>query len=148
MQVSTKYKKMQSLLLIVSLFFSIFMHNCSISVLADNNQVEELPVKTVTNENDIEYFDYLEQFTTVEYIDDEILIKAAEYSCVENPVNKVATFAGKQNILAINGTGLTEWAVDVPKDGLYQVEISYCALAETVQDLEFEFLINGKIPFE
>lgn len=110
--------------------------------------VEQTVAVSAADEDAMEYSDYIEQASIGDYTGKNIVVSATAYSRQEEAQTQKTHFAGKQDVLLWTGnTGLVEWQVEVPVNGLYQINIDYCAVADSDQDLECAIIINGEIPF-
>ena len=59
------------------------------------------------------------------------------------------SFEGKDNVLVLSGNGNLVYSFNVPETGMYALEMEYFAQSDKVtRDLEFEILIDGKLPYE
>lgn len=82
--------------------------------------------------------------------------KTAHIQEAKDSVQGVLTSVMDENVyVEINGeTGLkleeeewVEFLVDIPGDALYWIDIRYCALPGTVQNIEARLTIDGEVPF-
>lgn len=96
------------------------------------------------------YKEYLTDKADVERPIDSILMKASSYTA-----NNAADIEIKKDFLETNDilvwrskTGSLEWQADVSQEGLYHIQIRYCALSVTAKNIELKLLINGDKLFD
>ncbi len=121
---------------------------------SDKNQTESVDVEALKNlyiegfERKGEYADYFLENIKYDKKLPEIVIDPASYTSTTAGVELLGEFEGKKNVLKVNKNGEFVYTVNVPETGMYNVELTYYALADRItRDLEFAILIDGKAPF-
>ncbi len=79
----------------------------------------------------------------VNYIKDATDAKAEVRASVTD-----AFGATRKNCLYVDDTGKVTWSVQIPKTGLYAMEIEYCSESTKTNSIERMLYINDKVPFK
>lgn len=90
---------------------------------------------------------YLEKYKGAARPNNQIKVDLFSYSAADK-VEKKSEYEGEKNVLIQNEGGYTEWKVNVPEAGLYNVEVKYYPIASKGVDIERAFLLNGEVPFD
>ncbi|MGN1113555.1 MAG: extracellular solute-binding protein [Oscillospiraceae bacterium] len=95
------------------------------------------------------YSNYVKRHENDPRPDQEITINGKDYIKAENGAEvSVENVDGKDNVAKwSNQNGSITFEADIPEDGLYNIRMSYEALAGKTSDIEFALLIDGKCPF-
>jgi ABC-type glycerol-3-phosphate transport system substrate-binding protein len=92
------------------------------------------------------YSKYLEAHASASYPEAGIAIDVAAYSDGEG-IEVLQDFEGEDNVLSTSEDSYTEWQVDVPEAGMYQIYMEYFPVKARGVDIERKLYINGEIPF-
>lgn len=131
-------------LIIVAVMVQIyFSKNESISSLA----LDDFKKSTVSAGS---YDAYIAQYEEVAKSDQEIIIDATQYVRESDGEFKVLSqYEGMDGDALYTGdTGEVTWQVNIPQEGLYQLEVLYYPVEGKSSAIERMISINGEIPFE
>jgi len=131
-------------LIIVAVMVQIyFSKNKSISSLA----LDDFKKSTVSAGS---YDAYIAQYEGVAKSDQEIIIDATQYVRESDGEFKVLSqYEGMDgDVLYTGDTGEVTWQVNIPQEGLYQLEVLYYPVEGKSSAIERMISINGEIPFE
>ncbi|MFD2505327.1 extracellular solute-binding protein [Paenibacillus septentrionalis] len=131
-------------LIIVAVMVQIyFSKNESISSLA----LDDFKKSTVSAGS---YDAYIAQYEGVAKSDQEIIIDATQYVKESDGEFKVLSqYEGMDGDALYTGdTGEVTWQVNIPQEGLYQLEVLYYPVEGKSSAIERMISINGEIPFE
>lgn len=131
-------------LIIVAVMVQIyFSKNESISSLA----LDDFKKSTVSAGS---YDAYIAQYEGVAKPDQEIIIDATQYVKESDGEFKVLSqYEGMDGDALYTGdTGEVTWQVNIPQEGLYQLEVLYYPVEGKSSAIERMISINGEIPFE
>ncbi|MFC6333350.1 extracellular solute-binding protein [Paenibacillus septentrionalis] len=120
-----------------------FSKNESISSLA----LDDFKKSTVSAGS---YDAYIAQYEGVAKSDQEIIIDATQYVKESDGEFKVLSqYEGMDGDALYTGdTGEVTWQVNIPQEGLYQLEVLYYPVEGKSSAIERMISINGEIPFE
>ena len=148
-----KTKRWIAVLLVITLFFTsavpAFAEE-SDGATGDGDYVLQEKTETLLN-----YAKYIHQYEEVACPETEIDIDVTQFR-IENPDNGAVQSEtklyqnnrGSEKGLEIDAKGeKIFFTVDVPKTGLYCVEMKYFPLPETNNQISFGFFIDGELPF-
>ncbi len=97
----------------------------------------------------ISYAEYKEQYADVARGTDTVTISAVDYKADETDadVEVVSDYQGKSGkALMIPDAGKVTWEFNIPKAGMYAVEIDYCSVSDKTNSIERTLYINGTVP--
>lgn len=73
----------------------------------------------------------------------EIVINASEYTDASEGVARLEAYYGQDGVLTPD-TGYVEWSIQVPRDGAYQIGVSYCPYEGKSADAERQLWLDGE----
>lgn len=77
--------------------------------------------------------------------DTEVVVKGSEYTFASEETGAyVDTLDGVEALIWPEASGYVEFPITVEKEGIYNVEIMYYALASAANDIELSFFIDGE----
>ena len=95
--------------------------------------------------------EYLEKYEKAPNPDKEILIDALSYSDVsaDASVETLGEYKGKQNVLKwTDESGTVTWPFTIEESGMYYLSMDYIPLPFKGMEIEFEVLLDGKLPYD
>ncbi|MCM3749056.1 extracellular solute-binding protein [Paenibacillus pasadenensis] len=127
---------------------SVTDKNSFTTISADNVKVPE------KNDQGIPFYQSLLRENTAagkkSYAGQPIEIQAAAYTTVSGSARteKVKDAESGTEVLDWkNGSGAVEWEIDIPEDGLYNLEVLYTSASESSVSINYGLKIDGKAPF-
>jgi len=94
------------------------------------------------------YTSYIVKYTGEPSPDIEIVVKGSEYISDHGANVEIRDYEGKDNVLYwASQEGSVEWKVVVPRAGLYNMSITYCAIPGKNNNIKMRLYIDGQIPF-
>lgn len=98
------------------------------------------------------YAEYCQLYQDADRPEQEIFIKACDYDTIISDDEKqisVSDYQNKKNSLVWNAPdGSISYSVNVPKSGIYCLDFSYFPIPSNTTTIEFNILIDGKIPYD
>lgn len=130
------------------LIISIVISSGSVFLAA----VSDVDIESSLTSADIEingYEKYFANNSDFKYSAEDILLSGSDYSALNNCEIKSETeYSGVKDVLIWqDGRGSVTWEITVQEEGLYCFGINFLPL-KSGPDIEFEFLIDGKLPFD
>ncbi|KYG34341.1 extracellular solute-binding protein [Alkalihalobacillus trypoxylicola] len=144
------YSKTVFLLMCVWFSGFFFLLSYGSDVLAGTTvSTEELSQETSNIRLDL-YTNYLEQHSDKKRPNDEIVIRAINYSEVTGMnVEILNGLEGNTNdVLFTEEVGQVEWQFEVKQAGLYHINLQYFPIEGKSSSIERELLINDELPFQ
>ena len=92
------------------------------------------------------YAKYLEAHSQAAYPEKEVEVAVTDYTKGED-VEVLKDYEGEPEVLYTGENSYTEWQIDVPETGMYQVFMKYYTVKARGVDIERKFYINGELPF-
>lgn len=93
--------------------------------------------------------EYKEKGYTPANISEKIDIPAVKFSASQKQPQILSEYKGKNNVLLWNEDNeYIEWNINVPVEGLYSLQVTYCAYNDNSTDIIRAVSINGEIPFD
>lgn len=147
------------LYLCIALIVLIFFINSDFNIRTTNNAYANssntddslLSLKNLDNlvRQDL-YGSYMEKYEMKGRPDDEIVIKAEEYTeAIDMDVKVLEEFEGNPgNSIKTGEVGTIMWEFEVEHAGLYNIGLEYYPIEGKSSSIERELLINGELPFQ
>lgn len=143
--------KKKSFYIILVLVLAIVGYSIYVRIM--NDRFEEQQQGGTASAEEVEivgrkdtYDIYLENHKDAIRPDKEIIVDLFGYSDAEN-VEEYDEYEGRENVLVSQEGGFAEWTVNVPKTGLYNINMDYFPMKSREVDIERALFINGEIPF-
>lgn len=116
---------------------------------ADSSGVNSngINVSVGTSVKDTSYQSYLAQYSKAGITGQTITVNPTSYSSGEG-VTAEKSYEGKQNVLLTSETGYAEWTVNVPKTGLYSIDLDYYPIAGNGGAIQRTVQIDGSQPYD
>ena len=98
-----------------------------------------------------DYYDYMSDTKGI-IIPQEVEIIIPADSFTKNTGAAVEKYTGSEEypgaVKWTNQSGILEWETNIEKPGMYRIELSYLPTPGRSGNIEFEFKLNGEIPFK
>lgn len=88
------------------------------------------------------YDEYLSHYTSAESGTDTVVLKGADYSEADG----MEVTVDGDTVLTGSG-GRISWTADISTAGLYQIDIEYAVVPDGGNEIQFNLLLNGSVPF-
>ncbi len=124
---------------LVALMLVFFESDFDILAYAD---YEKSDLCEFSYSKNISYCDYYDLYCNSERPDYKITVNAVDYKSAENACKKDST------VVLDKPQGSISYDIDIPETGIYCIEINYCPLVSSSQNIEFSVSINGNIPYD
>ena len=125
--------------------------SCGLTALAaDTGETKDLNAEVIDASNrENTYLSYTKMYADAARPTTEVTIYGKDYVSAGNGAEvSVADVDGKSGVAKwANQEGTLTFEVDVPETGVYNIEVSYEALAGGTTDIEFAMLIDGVCPY-
>lgn len=92
------------------------------------------------------YVKYLIAHSSAEFPVKDIQVDISNYKNATG-VELLGEYEGIANVLSTTADSYTEWEINVPEAGMYQVQMEYYPEKSRGVDIERKFYINGEVPF-
>lgn len=93
------------------------------------------------------YMAYLEEHSNAEPADADVEIPVTEYTDSEGDVQIFPEYEGEKDVLLTGEEGYVEWTVDIPKTGLYQMDVNYLTYGGNGLRVERSVYVDGELPY-
>lgn len=133
-----------SFLLILILSFSTLVKN-SISSVVSAEEIQSIKMAAKSGEG---YSEYINKYGAIKSDYNELFIKPEDYFSAERVYVKKDFLKKQEPVLIMPDNSFAEWKVSIPQEGLYSVNLEYCAESKELGSAQCSFLIDGKIPFD
>ena len=112
-------------------------------------EVRETSAQSLDDENRARtYSTYYDKHAGDPRPNEEAVINAVDYlSASDDAEARIDTLEGVDALVWEGASGEVSFDVDIPKDGVYAVKMSYYALSGSANSIEFALLIDGEAPF-
>ena len=96
------------------------------------------------------YAKYRMENSDFEYANEDIVLEGADFALEENSeVKKLAEYEGKLNVIKWDSQkGSVKYEFNVPKDGIYNINLTYMQLPCQAKDIQIGLRVDGKYLFE
>lgn len=144
-----KYNRYLALIIIFCMLLSGICYGDGTVASANSQSESPAGSGTVLSENYPGYSSYISHYKTAAHPDDAIAIPADSYSAADPSTKVLDNYAGFQGkSIETSEDGFAQWQVNVPDQGLYNIELTYYPVAGHGSQIERELQINGVTPFE
>lgn len=115
---------------------------------SESSDIEPSAGATAAPGLEASYFDYMGKYKKEARPADTITVRGADYTGEEQSGAYSGSYAGRDGVLIWDTSeGRVEWRLNVPKTGLYNINITYCAVKSKGNDIELGLRIDGEYPF-
>ncbi len=159
----SKLKKVLTGAVAVTMFasyaFGVAAASTSASGTVGTTSAENVINETLERLSDISWSEYYaEHADDARYDGAPVVINGVDYDSFEYPygydetstsypIQAISELDGKTMVLQTPDIGTTTWKVNVPKSGLYAIDISYYPTEAKAANIERTLRINGKVEF-
>lgn len=147
--IRTKVKKVVTIFLIGLLLLSLYPYKRDITTSAESSTQIDHQFETrddIFFRDDL-YANYLEKYKDYPRPEHEIVIQGEDYIEAEDMEAKIIEVDDGYAV-ETDEVGTIHWEVDVPEEGLYNMQIRYFPIEGKSSSIERELLINGEVPFQ
>ena len=96
----------------------------------------------------VDYESYLAQHAQSGCPAQEIVIPADSFLTADEGFEACGEYEGRQHVVLTPDNGSVTYRVEVPQEGMYQIELEYYPTQGKGNTIERQLLINGEIPFD
>jgi len=143
-------KRVLTLFIIVGLLCSIQV-GLAVNKFSAQTVTESEKTNVVKSASGIKSYDeYKSENLGFEYADEDVVIAGDNYFSENNSnVEKLAEYEGKSNVLKWDSQkGSVTYEMTVPKDGIYNINLTYMQLPCQSKDIQIGLKIDGKYLFD
>lgn len=95
------------------------------------------------------YQQYLAGYSNIPLPADDVNVPVTAFAeGTDAGVTVLEQYKGRKNVVIQNDGAVVSWNVDVPAEGLYNVEVNYIAIPSRGGNMERTIIINGTLPFD
>ena len=94
------------------------------------------------------YTDYISRYADAKKATGTVTVKATDYDAANTTAAVKSDSYGGKSALYTPESGLVQWNVNIPSDGLYAMDINYYPISGKSSNVERAFRIDGVIPFK
>lgn len=99
----------------------------------------------ITSEKILSYENYINKYSANDIVNTKVDVDIAGYTSCDNVTVKND---GNKKTLLTKESGFVEWTVNIPKTGLYAINIDYYPTEGTGSTIQRSVYIDGKLPFD
>ena len=153
---NTIFRRVVSSALVLALSATCCLPTFADNAETDTAQTDEAAVTQDVNAELVDasnrenaYSNYVKKHADDPRPDQDITVYGKDFVGAGNGAEvEVATVDGKENVAKwSNQEGTLTYEVDIPEAGIYNIEMSYEALAGKTNEIEFALLIDGEFPY-
>ncbi|MCQ2450179.1 MAG: extracellular solute-binding protein, partial [Clostridia bacterium] len=134
--------------LVLCCAFTLLPFACSASTGTQENDFDTAAVSSIekgaAQQGDNSLYDYICKNKEIPYGEKEIALNAADAKLSRVSLGE---FSGKNDCLIYKKNGTASFAVNIPRDALYNVKLDYCAAISDISNIEISLKIDGISPF-
>ncbi|NLK74174.1 MAG: hypothetical protein GX288_02655, partial [Clostridiales bacterium] len=147
-----KHRKISKFLsnLVIALIVVVYCAFNTMKVDANINNTANLTDKSdgsTVAKDSLRYIEYISQYTSDYFVDEEIYIPAASYIEGEG-IEQLGEYEGKTDVIMTGEQGYVTWQIDVSRSGLYAIAVEYYPVRGYGNDIERNVTIDGLLPFK
>lgn len=143
-------KRLLAACLALALFGTTFAgagsHVAAASLSENGDPPTDSAADTAETQEAPRYSAYLQSYSGAAYPDKEAFVSGPSFTKAEGSVN-VQTIDGVEYAVT-DEEGSVEWLIDIPEDGLYNLQVDYRTLEGKGGAAERKLLIDGELPFD
>ena len=137
-------KRVFTLFVVVGLLCSTNCYSAKTVIASEETEIVKL------SSEDKVYAKYKEENSDFEYANEDIILDGGNYIAQENSeVEIIAEYEGKSNVIKWDSQkGSVTYEFDVPKDGIYNINLTYMQLPCQSKDIQIGMKIDGEYLFD